>query len=209
MTIGDYVGDRLVNPKSYIKTAAKSSKNIKKYKSGTIPAQAIPGGSRYMGHNSPETGLDHVPCDSGYTRGQGWGLLNKCWIGYKRANGHGNEGYFERLSWAIAIQNAQTDLGIKRASFPQLGLLGDYIFLYDKEQEAELRTLLKDIKDEDKKEELRRQKAKYKSHVSKIVETSYMADSERELLGDYEGKVEKIVLVDELVNRNEKLDSQV
>ena len=31
------------------------------------------------------TGDGWMPCPSGYTRGQGWGLPRKAWIGYKRA----------------------------------------------------------------------------------------------------------------------------
>jgi hypothetical protein len=36
------------------------------------------------------------------------------------------------------IQAIQTDLGIARSSFPQLSLLGDLVFLYDKDKELEL-----------------------------------------------------------------------
>jgi hypothetical protein len=36
------------------------------------------------------------------------------------------------------IQNIQTDLGLKRSSFPQLSLAGDVIFAYDIEKELEL-----------------------------------------------------------------------
>ncbi|MGE5661018.1 MAG: hypothetical protein ACM3X1_02110 [Ignavibacteriales bacterium] len=32
------------------------------------------------------TGYGLIHCPSGYTRGQGWGLLHKAWIGFKRAN---------------------------------------------------------------------------------------------------------------------------
>ena len=82
-----------------------------------------------------------MPCRSGYTRGQGWGLLHKAWIGFKRANNPRNgESFQDRLRWAIRIQDVQTDLGLQRTSFPNLGLLGDYIFLYDKEKELELQT---------------------------------------------------------------------
>ena len=82
-----------------------------------------------------------MPCRSGYTRGQGWGLLHKAWIGFKRTNNPRNgESFQDRLRWAIRIQDVQTDLGLQRTSFPNLGLLGDYIFLYDKEKELELQT---------------------------------------------------------------------
>ena len=87
------------------------------------------------------TGDGWIPCPSGYSRGQGWGLLHKAWIGFKRANNPRNgESFQDRLRWAIRIQDVQTDLGLQRTSFPNLGLLGDYIFLYDKEKELELQT---------------------------------------------------------------------
>ena len=75
------------------------------------------------------TGDGWIPCPSGYSRGQGWGLLHKAWIGFKRANNPRNgESFQDRLRWAIRIQDVQTDLGLQRTSFPNLGLLGDYIF---------------------------------------------------------------------------------
>jgi hypothetical protein len=53
---------------------------------------------------------------SGYTRGQGWGLLYKAWIGYKRAlNPRNGESFQDRLRWAVTIQNIQSDLGLQRA----------------------------------------------------------------------------------------------
>src|SRR3954470_701131 len=179
----DYTGARITR-KGPVKTGRMSKSNPSKWTSGR---------TRFSREaTSPFTHDNYLPTPSGYTRGQGWGLLHKAWLGYKIANRI--EGYFERLAWAIAIQNVQTDLGIKRMSFPQLGLLGDFIFLYDKEQEEELRGYLKDTPEE-KRDDLRRRKQQYKGHISSIVETSFMTDTERELLpADYEGKVEKLVL---------------
>lgn len=85
------------------------------------------------------TGDGWIPCPSGYTRGQGWGLLHKAWIGFKRANNPRNGVPLQdKLYWASMIQAIQTDLGIARSSFPQLSLLGDLVFLYDKDKELEL-----------------------------------------------------------------------
>jgi len=87
-------------------------------------------------------------------------------------------------------------------SFPQLGLFGDFIFMYDKQQEEELRQYLKDIPME-QRDDLRRRKQEYKHHVSTIVESSFMTDAEKELLPrGFEGKVEKLVLVDMLTDLN-------
>jgi|SRR5689334_21023535 len=186
------VGYRLTHPHQKIKTGHRSRQNPRKYTSGGLRTYRVP--------DSPFTHDDYIPTPSGFTRGQGWGLLNKAWLGLKIANDR--EGYFERLAWAITIQNVQTDLGIKRMSFPQLGLFGDFIFMYDKQQEEELRQYLKDIPME-QRDDLRRRKQEYKHHVSTIVESSFMTDAEKELLPrGFEGKVEKLVLVDMLTDLN-------
>jgi hypothetical protein len=45
-------------------------------------------------------------------------------VGYKIANNPRNgESFQDRLGWAIKIQNIQTDLGLQRSSFPNLGIL--------------------------------------------------------------------------------------
>jgi hypothetical protein len=48
------------------------------------------------------------------------------------------------------IQIIQTDLGLKRSSFPQLSLAGDVIFAYDIEKELELQrsTMVKRVQEE-------------------------------------------------------------
>lgn len=57
------------------------------------------------------TGDGWIPCLSGYTRGQRWGLLHKAWIGFKRANNPRNgESLQDKLYWASMIQAIQTDL---------------------------------------------------------------------------------------------------
>jgi hypothetical protein len=66
-----------------------------------------------------------IPCPSGYARGQGWNCLFRAWLGYKIANNPRNgETIQDKLFWAQMIQNIQTDLGLKRSSFPQLSLAG-------------------------------------------------------------------------------------
>jgi len=76
------------------------------------------------------TGDGWIPCPSGYTRGQGWGLLHKAWIGYRiSCNPRNGETFQDRLRWAVTIQNIQTDLGLQRSAFPTLGIEGDYVIL--------------------------------------------------------------------------------
>lgn len=76
-----------------------------------------------------------LPC--GFLYGESWGALRKCWLGYKTAKRAEDEPLMRE--YATRIQKIQKELGIPTASFPNLGLLGDIFFLYDKEKEAELR----------------------------------------------------------------------
>ena len=76
-----------------------------------------------------------LPC--GFSNGVTWGALRKCWKGYKRAKTDGDE--FLMREYAGRIQTLEEQLGVPTASFPNLGMLGDIFFLYDKEKEAELR----------------------------------------------------------------------
>ena len=125
------------------------------------------------------TGDGWMPCGSGYTKGQGWGLLHKAWIGFKRANNPRNgESFQDRLRWAIRIQDVQTDLGLQRTSFPSLGLLGDYIFLYDKEKELELQT---------EHDELwfKKYKKNKRAHIQEIVDASMLSEQEKEWMEEY------------------------
>jgi hypothetical protein len=62
-------------------------------------------------------------------------------LGYKISkNPKNGESFQDRLRWASTIQNIQTDMGLQRSSFPDLGLLGDCVFAYDLEKEMELQT---------------------------------------------------------------------
>jgi hypothetical protein len=141
-----------------------------------------------------------IPCSSGYTRGQGWNCLHHAWIGYKRANNPKNgEGFFDRLYWAQMIQNIQTDLSLPRASFPQLSLIGDTIFLYDLKKQSELEDLQNEM-------ELEEYKKKKKHHIQEIVDASMLTDKEIEMMREEFGSalltdpkghyVERVVMVD-------------
>jgi hypothetical protein len=119
------------------------------------------------------------PCPSGYPRGECWNMLFKAWIGYKRANNPKNgEGFFDRLHWAQIIQNVQTDLGLQRSSFPQLGLLGDVVFLYDKVKEWEIQ----DLDNELSIEEYKKQK---RAHIKEIVHSSLLSEQGKEWMKEY------------------------
>lgn len=76
-----------------------------------------------------------LPC--GFLYGESWGALRKCWKGYKLAKW--GDDLTLMKEYATRIQTIQTQLGIPTASFPNLGLLGDIFFLYNKEDEASLR----------------------------------------------------------------------
>ena len=76
-----------------------------------------------------------LPC--GFKVGESWGALRKCWIGYKRAKAADDE--ILMREYAGRIQKVEEELGIPTASFPNLGMLGDIFFLYDKEKEMDLR----------------------------------------------------------------------
>lgn len=123
---------------------------------------------------------DHwIPCSSGFSRGQGWNALSKAWLGYKIANNPKNgESFQERLGWATTIQNIQTDMGLQRSSFPDLGLLGDSVFTYDLEKELELQT------DHD---ELwfKEYKKKKRAHIQEIVVASMLSEEEKERMEEY------------------------
>jgi len=117
-----------------------------------------------------------IPCPSGYTRSQGWNALSKAWLGYKIANNPRNgETIQDKLFWAQMIQNIQTDLGLKRSSFPQLSLAGDYVFAYDIEKELELQDQHDDLW-------FKEYKKKRRAHIQEIVDTSFLSQEEKEWL---------------------------
>jgi hypothetical protein len=125
------------------------------------------------------TGDGWMPCPSGYTRGQGWGLLHKAWIGYKRSlNPRNGESFQDKLRWAITIQNIQTDLGLQRCAFPTLGIEGDYIFTYSLPKQMELEDLDNEIW-------LKEYKKKRRTHIQEIVDASMLTDCEKEWMKEY------------------------
>jgi hypothetical protein len=125
------------------------------------------------------TGDGWMPCPSGYTRGQGWGLLHKAWIGYKRSlNPRNGESFQDKLRWAITIQNIQTDLGLQRCAFPTLGIEGDYIFAYSLPKQMELEDLDNEIW-------LKEYKKKRHTHIQEIVDASMLTDCEKEWMKEY------------------------
>ena len=77
------------------------------------------------------------------------------------------------LDWASMIQSIQTDLGIARSSFPNLSLLGDIVFLYDKNKELELQEQHDELWYTDYKK-------KKREHIREIVDASMMTEKEIE-----------------------------
>ena len=71
------------------------------------------------------------------------------------------------------IQSIQTDLGIAHSSFPKLSLLGDIVFLYDKDKELELQEQHDELWYIDYKK-------KKREHIREIVDASMMTEKEIE-----------------------------
>lgn len=89
-----------------------------------------------MANFTPGNGREFIlPC--GWKYGETWGALKKCWTGYKVAKKDDDRDLM--LEYAKRIQKLETQLGVPTASFPNLGLIGDLFFLYNKEKEMELR----------------------------------------------------------------------
>jgi hypothetical protein len=120
-----------------------------------------------------------IPCPSGHTRGQGWNCLFRAWLGYKISkNPKNDESFQDKLGWAIMIQNIQTDLGLQRTAFPDLGLEGDYVFAYSISKQMELEDL-------DNELWLKEYKKKRTAHIQEIVNGSMLTDQEKEWLEAY------------------------
>ena len=77
----------------------------------------------------------------------------------------------DKLYWPSMIQAIQTDLGIARSSFPQLSLLGDLVFLYDKDKELELQEQHDELWYTDYNKKKREQ-------IRKFVDASMMTEKE-------------------------------
>lgn len=120
-----------------------------------------------------------IPCPSGYTRGQGWNCLFRAWLGYKISkNPRNGETFQERLRWAVTIQNIQTDLGLQRSSFPDLGLHGDYVFAYNISTQIELEDLDNELNREERKN-------KRRAYIQEIVRASMLTEQEKEWMKEY------------------------
>ena len=55
-----------------------------------------------------------------FTKGQTWGALKKAWKGYRIAKVQSDRSKMEE--YAKKIKTLQGELGVKQASFPELGL---------------------------------------------------------------------------------------
>jgi hypothetical protein len=141
------------------------------------------------------TGDGWLPTPSGYTKAQGWSALSKAWLGYKIANNPKNgESFQERLSWAVTIQNIQTDLGLQRTAFPTLGIEGDYIFTYSLPKQMELDDL-------DNELWLKDYKKKRCAHIQEIVDASMLSEQEKEWMKEYSPEVTTDITYNDKENR--------
>lgn len=94
-----------------------------------------------LAHSLPRKIERNLPLSTcNYTYGQTWGALRKAWISYKVAK-FKKEGDDQLKIFAHRIQKLEKELGIPTASFPNLGIIGDIFFMYDKEKEKELRRM--------------------------------------------------------------------
>ena len=120
-----------------------------------------------------------IPCPSGFTRGQGWNCLFRAWLGYRISkNPKNGESLQDRLGWAIKIQNIQSDLGLQRSAFPDLGIEGDYVFCYNLSKQMELEDL-------DNELWLKEYKKKRRAHIQEIVDASMLTEQEKEWMEEY------------------------
>lgn len=132
-----------------------------------------------------------IEFNRGDTRSTKWTALHRAWIGYKIANNPVNgESIFDRMYYAQLIQDIQSELGVARTSFPQLGLLGDITFLYDKIKELELQNEHDELK-------YKEYKKKKKEYIKTIVDSSMITDEEKNWL--YDGVIpeyaERLIMV--------------
>jgi hypothetical protein len=124
-----------------------------------------------------------IPCPSRYTRGQGWNCLFRAWLGYRISkNPKNGESLQDRLGWAIKIQNIQSDLGLQRSAFPELGIEGDYVFCYNLSKQMELEDL-------DNELWLKEYKKRRRAHVQEIVDASILSEQEKEWMEEYSPQV--------------------
>jgi hypothetical protein len=70
------------------------------------------------------------------------------------------------------MKNIQTDLGLQRSSFSDLGLLEDYVFLYNE-------SIQRGIEDLDSELFLKEWKKERRAHIQGIVDTLFLTDKEK------------------------------
>jgi hypothetical protein len=119
-------------------------------------------------------------------------------LGYSISkNPKNGESFQDRLGWAITIQNIQTDLGLKRSSFAELGLLGDSVFAYSLEKELEL---------QDQRDELwfKKYEEKKRSHMREIVNGSMLSEQEKEWMEEYAPQLTTDIIYTDKENRYEE-----
>jgi hypothetical protein len=119
-------------------------------------------------------------------------------LGYSISkNPKNGESFQDRLGWAITIQNIQTDLGLKRSSFAELGLLGDSVFAYSLEKELVL---------QDQHDELwfKKYEEKKRAHMREIVNGSMLSELEKDWMEEYAPKVTTDIIYNDKENRYEE-----
>jgi hypothetical protein len=117
-------------------------------------------------------------------------------LGYKISkNPKNGESFQDRLGWAIKIQNIQTDMGLQRSAFPDLGLEGDYVFAYSIAKQMELEDL-------DNELWLKEYKKKRRAQIQELVDASMLTEQEIEWMEEYASQVKTGIQVERIVFPN-------
>jgi len=120
------------------------------------------------------------------------------WLGYRISkNPKNGESLQDRLGWAIKIQNIQSDLGLQRSAFPELGIEGDYVFCYNLSKQTELEDL-------DNELWLSEYKKKRRAHIQEIVDASILSEQEKEWMEEYSPQVTTDITCNDKENRYEE-----
>jgi hypothetical protein len=78
----------------------------------------------------------------------------------------------------IFLADHKTDMGLQRTSFPDLGLLGDFVFTYNLEKESEIQAEHDDLW-------LKEYKKKQREHIQEITHPSMLTEQEKEWMEEY------------------------